>query len=481
MSTPLDPTRGHSLWSLMFGLSAPVTRKAYVTVGVALMALKYLLDAAAVYAATGRFYDPLRFVSPLWSQRVPDAPESFTAHVDVDVTLMAMAVWALVFMWIGVSMSVRRAVDAGKSGWLGLLFMLPVLNLLVMLALAVLPSSERGEWTPPSVGPYRQPRDQERIEAKVPPALRSALLGVVIGAGIGMTMLGVSVYLLGSYGSMLFFVTPFVMGASAAYLFNRPAPQPMGNTVTVAMATVMLTGAAMILLALEGLVCIVMAAPIAGVIATLGAVVGRALAAQAGSTQVHAAAFLCVLPGLAGAEAKLAEPPIYEVISTIEIDAPPHAVWPNVIGFSELPQPRQRIFDMGIAYPMRARIDGEGVGAVRHCEFSTGPFVEPITHWEPGKRLAFDVSAQPPAMQEWSPWADVYPPHLDDSIRSKRGEFRLVELPGGRTRLEGSTWYALKMAPPDYWRFWSDMMIHAIHHRVLKHVKTLSEAPPPAG
>ena len=33
----------------------------------------------------------------------------------------------------------------------------------------------------------------------------------------------------------------------------------------------------------------------------------------------------------------------------------------------------------------------------------------------------------------------------------RRGEFRLIPLPGGRTRLEGRTWYTLDMAPALVW------------------------------
>src|SRR6185436_19561820 len=112
----------------------------------------------------------------------------------------------------------------------------------------------------------------------------------------------------------------------------------------------------------------------------------------------------------------------------------------------------QWFFRQGIAYPVRARIDGRGVGAVRHCEFSTGAFVEPITAWEEPSRLAFDVTSQPPPMTEWSPYQDLHPPHLDSTIRSRRGEFRLIALPGGRTRLEGRTWYTLSLYPQLYWR-----------------------------
>jgi hypothetical protein len=78
-------------------------------------------------------------------------------------------------------------------------------------------------------------------------------------------------------------------------------------------------------------------------------------------------------------------------------------------------------------------------------------------------------------MTEWSPYAGLAPPHLAQSFRSRRGEFRLIALAGGRTRLEGRTWYALDMQPYGYWTLWSDGIVHAIHARVLAHVKALAE------
>jgi hypothetical protein len=117
------------------------------------------------------------------------------------------------------------------------------------------------------------------------------------------------------------------------------------------------------------------------------------------------------------------------------------------------------------------------VGATRYCIFSTGTFVEPITVWDRPRRLAFDVTDQPHTMKELSPYRNVHAPHLlNGTLRSRRGEFRLIELPGGRTRLEGRTWYEFGMYPQPYWTVWSDSIIHAIHLRVLDHIRTLSEA-----
>jgi hypothetical protein len=186
---------------------------------------------------------------------------------------------------------------------------------------------------------------------------------------------------------------------------------------------------------------------------------------------------LLVLPAGAFTEHAVERTPLYEVTTSIVVNARPERVFPNVVGFSDLDPPREWFFQAGIAYPMRARIEGRGVGAVRRCEFSTGAFVEPITRWEEPTRLSFDVAAHPAPMHEWSIYRHVTPLHLEGYIRSRRGEFRLTRLPGDKTLLEGTTWYELRMAPAAYWTLWSDALLHAIHTRVLEHVKKLSEEP----
>ena len=447
---------------LLFGLKSRVTRRAYAIAGVALMAIKYGIDAAVVYAASGEIYHPLKFISPLITHRL----QNTSSINDVSMPVFVMAAYSLVFMWIAVSMTVRRSATAGKSPWLGLLIFVPYVNLLLMIVMALLPNAARPQWV-------------ERIspsQRMVPWALRSAMLGVLVAVLIGGAMIVVSTYTAADYGSVLFFVTPFIMGAACAFLYNHGREQTFAHTLGVSLIPILITGGGFMLIAAEGMICLAMAAPFAMAICLMGAAIGFAIARAAEAASTTPALLLVLsLPGLAGAEATLHEPIEHEVRSSIEIDAPPDVVWQNVIGFSELPPPSELEFKAGIAYPVRAHIEGSGVGAVRHCVFSTGAFVEPITRWEPPTRLSFDVAEQPPAMKHWSPLQHVHSRHIGESIRSKRGEFRLTALPGGRTRLEGSTWYELHMSPPLYWRLWSDSLIHTIHARVLRHIRDLSE------
>jgi hypothetical protein len=128
-----------------------------------------------------------------------------------------------------------------------------------------------------------------------------------------------------------------------------------------------------------------------------------------------------------------------------------------------------------LAYPTEARISGRGPGAVRYCQFSTGTFVEPITVWDEPHLLRFVVAQNPAPLREWSPWGEIRPRHLRGYLASEQGQFELTALAGGRTALTGTTWYRHGLWPAEYWRWWSDAIIHRIHLRVLNHVRSLAE------
>ena len=442
-----------SLFSQLAGVTAPVGRQLYASAGFGLMGVKYVVEAAFVYAYTQTLYPLYAFLSPLASVRVApagDAPEWLFA---------LWALWTLPFAWIGVSMSVRRARDAGLPAFFGLFFFVPFLNFLFLLLLAAMPSRVARPITTPL-------RGEDRV-------LWAALTGVGGGAllGVGMTMF--SVFVLGEYGNALFVGTPAMMGMVAGFLLNARSPQGLLPNLIVGALTVAISGSLLLLTALEGIICLMMAAPLVMPLALLGVFLGAGLARV--EAQRALAAPLGALPFLGIAEPPPAQERIVE--TTVDIAAPPEAVWDAVIGFGgvELPEPPEWYFHTGIAYPIRARIEGDGVGAVRYCEFSTGPFVEPITTWDPPHHLAFDVRESPPTMHEWSPYNTVYAPHLDGVLKSRRGEFVLTALDDGGTRLTGRTVYTFDMAPEPFWGLWSDASIHAIHLRVLHHIAGVVE------
>jgi hypothetical protein len=247
--------------------------------------------------------------------------------------------------------------------------------------------------------------------------------------------------------------------------------------VLVATMGLALIAGSLLLFAIEGVVCIAMAFPFAVVIAWMGSLFGREFARQSRAQLAHAAWLVLALPPLAAIETRMPSPdPVHEVQSSVIVAAPPEVVWRHVVSFDELPPPHELLFRLGVAYPRRATIEGTGVGAERRCEFSTGAFVEPITVWDAPRRLSFDVAKQPDPMRELSPWRHVIAPHMTNGFRAVRGEFRLTPLPGGRTRLAGSTWYLLRIHPRGYWALWADGFVETIHLRVLEQIRREAEA-----
>jgi hypothetical protein len=454
-----------SLFAYLFGFRQLVSRSGYAMTGFSLMLVKYMTEALLIRATSGKTFTPLDFLNPLLVYR----QQFFEPPAPPWLMIFAL-VWSFPFLWILVSMTIRRAWHAGWHGGAAFMVLIPGFNIVTMLVLCLVPGKRSGVIKYPD-----EPGMDNLVPDDAAHFWRSAFTGVTVGICLSLVAIWFSVYVLKEYGSMLFFGVPILVGFVTTILFNFPHLRGFKSSLLMTWLTILGSGMVIVAFAMEGIVCVGMLLPLATGLAALGSMVGYAICAT-GQNATRAMAIAAVLlPGLSGVDAFRTRDQLFEVKTAVEIDAAADVVWKHVISFSEIDSGPSWLFRLGLAMPLRATIEGTGVGAVRYCEFTTGPFVEPVTAWEPGVRLAFDVASQPPPMSELSPYRHVHPPHLDHYLRSRRGEFRLIDLGQGRTRLEGSTWYELDIHPQDYWLIWSDWCIHRIHRRVLSHIRDLSE------
>ncbi|WP_343633276.1 hypothetical protein [Fluviicola sp.] len=282
------------------------------------------------------------------------------------------------------------------------------------------------------------------------------------------------IYWWGDYGFALFVITPLFMGICPVIIYGKKKSITRAQAFNVAALTLLFYCLTLVFLAIEGVICIIMALPLGLIVVWLGSVIGyEIIKRKPNSGTPTLITLLFIIPIFSFVE-KDSRPSVTSVTTSIDIDANPSVVWKNVVEFPQLNEPTEFIFKTGIAYPINAKIHGNGVGAIRYCNFTTGSFVEPITVWDQPKLLSFDVLEQPEPMKEISFW-DIDAPHLHDYFVSKKGQFRLIPLPNGKTRLEGTTWYYHRIKPEFYWRMWSNYIVHSIHNRVLEHIKTNSE------
>jgi hypothetical protein len=279
----------------------------------------------------------------------------------------------------------------------------------------------------------------------------------------------------------LFIAVPFVMGYVSMWVHGHRVKRGLQDLLAVVSLTVALAFSGILAVAIEGIICLAMAAPFAWVLAVIGGAVAMVIHNRTALPNPELETFavlLVALPVLLGAE-HAAPPPVprFEVRSSIKIAAPPEIVWKYIISFPTLPPPRELPFRVGIAYPVEARLKGEGLTAYRECLFSTGRFQEPILAWEPGKHFAFSISEEPLLMKEMSPYRNIHVRHLEDrDLQPERADIFLTPLPDGGTHLEGIGVYTNKMWPGFYWHIWTDAIVHSIHRRVFEEVKNLAEA-----
>ncbi|MDP9338986.1 MAG: hypothetical protein M3P45_08970 [Acidobacteriota bacterium] len=465
MSQPSNPIANIFRWD------GTVSRTTYALVGFIGFAIKHNIDR---YIA--RPYSPKSSVFFNYWVPLGKAARLNHLHDGEKHLLLVLLLTALPFIYLGVVMTLRRLRDAAAPLWLVSLFFIPFANLVFFLALCVLPPKESDAVHLAPPWPHVRPLDNVIPRGK----LASILLSIGATTAIGLLCLSLSTVVIGSYGWSLFVALPFCMGMFAVLLHSYHEPRSFWACMEVSIMPIVILGGVIVGIAVEGIICVLMAAPLALLLAIFGGSIGYFIQAHhwgARSKPAILTAILLTMPSaFIGEHSAALKPPDYVVHSAVEISAAPEKVWSEVIAFAEIPPPTELLFRAGVAYPIRAEISGTGVGASRRCVFSTGPFVEPITVWDEPRLLKFDVEENPAPLNELSPYKKINAPHLHGYFISHGGQFLLTALPGGRTHLEGTTWYQHTMWPATYWSWWSNYVIHRIHMRVLNHIRARAEA-----
>jgi uncharacterized membrane protein YhaH (DUF805 family) len=452
------------IWRLLFDPRGFISRSSFALTAVALAVIKIAGDFTL---ATVIFHHP-------WSVREYLFPHLALLNRNSPSVWKfdaALLLWAAPFAWMGLCLLAKRLRSARAPIPLVILFFVPVAKFFLFAVLCALPERVDNDTRPELPPPIRKWAPES--------SLASAVFAVFCSTAVGVGFSVLATEQMRAYLSWLFLGLPFLMGFLAAWIHGLARPRKLRQSFIAAYLSLAITGAVLLSIAVEGIVCLQMAAPIALCEATAGAWIAHLLHRTSwknGSGSSSAIAACLTLPLLIMIESRTSiAPREFAATSELSINASPEVVWRHVISFKEIPPPHEWIFRLGVAYPQRAEIDGRGVGALRHCVFSTGAFVEPITIWDEPNHLAFDVVAQPDPLAELSPYRNLRPPHLDGYFDSHRGEFRLCRTTNG-TLLSGTTWYSNRMEPQVYWKLWSDVLIHRIHMRVLEQIKREAEA-----
>ncbi|NME68523.1 SRPBCC family protein [Flammeovirga aprica] len=285
------------------------------------------------------------------------------------------------------------------------------------------------------------------------------------------------VYFIESYGIFIFIFLPFLMGFLPSFLILRLGEKIRKRSLfflSLKVLGVIILG--ILIFKIEGLICILMTLPLILICQWIGVSVAIMVINKTTIKSINGILIILgfIFCGFDYAN-KNTNIKLTPVTTSVIVNAPIEDIWNEVIAFGTIPEPTELLFKTGISYPINANIEGNGVGAVRYCNFTTGSFIEPITVWEKPHKLAFSVTSQPTPMHEMNPFWEIQPPHLNGYFLSKKGEFNLEAIGKNKTKLSGTTWYTLNIKPVIYWEIWTNYILHRIHERVLNHIKQKTE------
>jgi hypothetical protein len=238
---------------------------------------------------------------------------------------------------------------------------------------------------------------------------------------------------------------------------------------------------AMLLAALfvwEGSICLIFAAPIMLVMASIGGIAaGLTQHRQFRPAQLSMVALLPVL--LVILESKLPDAQSLRTVETvIHIHAPVVAVWQNIIrvpAISAAELPSSWVRTVGFPRPVEATLSHEGIGGVRHASFTGGlVFTETVDGWDSLQDLRFNIHANTNA---------IPPTTLDEHVKVGglyfdvlEGEYRLEQTSEADTLLHLSSRERVSTHFNPYAGFWTDAVMRSIQGSILQVIKHRAEA-----
>jgi hypothetical protein len=278
-------------------------------------------------------------------------------------------------------------------------------------------------------------------------------------------------------------ITPLVTGfASASTYLQLERPELVRNSRCYTIPAMTLLIQALILLAIkwEGIICVVMIAPIVLIMSLIGAAIALGLAKRR-RIRPRATLPVLVLPLLFVVfEAQIPSPFEVRTVNTeILIHAPVQTVWANIASVPRIAPaelPGSWVQKIGFPLPIEATLSHPGVGGIRQATFTGNlTFTETVNQWELNKDLRFSIRANtesipPTTLDEHLVIGGQFFDVLD-------GEYSLEPRPDG-VMLHLTSRERLSTHVNPYAGIWTDAVMRAIQKQILVVIRNRCEARP---
>ena len=234
------------------------------------------------------------------------------------------------------------------------------------------------------------------------------------------------------------------------------------------MITIVICLAGLVYVGWEGIICVIMAAPVFFVAAMLGAVAGVLVKQRIPKNRNVSMSIMLLLAGVpvlgAGKiEDSVDAGPRTEIVeSKIIIDSAREDVWKAMLEFDQVDGTKPFLLHIGLPVPQSCTMSGRAVGSKRVCHFDSGFIRERITRWQPPEALEFDVEEVQLPGRRWLGFVSA--------------TYALNGIAKGKTEITRTTIVTSTLGPACYWRFFEHMGTQAEHDYILQSLKSKCES-----
>lgn len=270
------------------------------------------------------------------------------------------------------------------------------------------------------------------------------------------------------------FILPACIGAFVARAGIHPADWTGYEIYWIPALLTILGLAAGAILFREGIICLVMIAPLWMGAAMLGIWPVhryRRLHPHIDVQNIFRAQALLVLPMLALAIEPMIPMPTQEYVVTRSVDvrADTAQSWDALLNIRNISADEGRMTWahslLRIPRPLAATTRGDGVGAVRTGQWQDGIyFEERIGRWDAGRSLEWQYVFPDPNIHRHT---DRHIAPRGEHLSVEDGGYRLIPLPGGGTRISLWTRYRLTSPVNFYAAWWGDLLLGDVQDNIL--------------
>jgi hypothetical protein len=313
--------------------------------------------------------------------------------------------------------------------------------------------------------------------------LPTMAMGVALAYGLGgeyfFKQADTSDWIVGTLSISFLFLVPFAIGALTVALSPKERRVVWPYTIFVPWIPCALLGVAVILLAMEAWICVLMGLPLFFVMSSLGGgLMCWLYNRREKRSKSDLLGIVVLLPLLFTPIEKYVQPPtvVREVKASVVVNAPAEVIWDTFVTVPKI-QPQEEHFTWfraaGLPYPVEAILVNPGSEGVRYASYDNGMrVIEPVRVWSPYDRYRFGVKLDADGSQHTPLWSDVAGKHL----HVQWVEYQIEKLSEDQVRLHLTSHYVLETPVNPYAALWVDFLLGDFQHYILEIVAARAES-----